>query len=89
MSKAKQPTKKVNNRIVDLINTPKTIIIFLIAMIVILTFCFMNLKNHYKFYSGQISANDMAVAEIHYYSEPTMTYFFANNASSSSSSSSY
>lgn len=80
MSKPKQPTKKVNNRIVDLINTPKTIIIFLICMLVILCYCFMTLKNRYKFYSGQISANDMAVAEIHYYSEPTMTYFFANNA---------
>ena len=73
-------TKKINNRIVDLVNTPRTIIIFLILMLLVLCISIMKLKGKYKFYSGQISDNVMAVAEIHYYSEPTMTYFFANNA---------
>ena len=80
MSKTKQQTKKNSNKLVDFLNTPSTLIIFLIIILIVLCGCFMNLKGKYKFYAGQISDNQLAVAEIHYYSEPTMTYFFANNA---------
>lgn len=79
-TKTKTPTKKSENKLLNKINTPKAIIIFLIVMMIILSICFVSLKKKYKFYAGQISDPYMAVGEIHYYSEPTMTYFFANNA---------
>ena len=80
--------KKTNNKqakkqkinIMEILNNPKTLIIVLIIILIGLFISIIKVRTSYKFYSGQISYNDMAVAEIHYYTEPTMTYFFANNA---------
>ena len=71
---------KETNKIKQLINNPKTIIIFMIAFFIIMLLWVVSLNKRIKFYSGQIAADDLAVSELHYYTDDKMTYFFANNA---------
>ena len=80
MKKTNKKQDKKNINLIEILNSPRTLIIALIIILIGLFIAIINVKTQYKFYSGQISYNEMAVAEIHYYSEPTMTYFFANNA---------
>ena len=76
----KTKNNKQDNKLANILNNPKTIIIALIVLcIFLLTMIFIN-KNKYQFYTGQINTDELGVAEIHYYSDPTMTYFFANAA---------
>lgn len=73
--------KKTNNKSkTDIINSPRVLIITLIVILVLLTFMLFRVSNKYKFYSGELSTKEIAVDEIHYYSSPVATYFFANQA---------
>lgn len=74
--------KKKNKQIKlgDILNNPRTLIIALIIMCIGLLIVVFNLKNDHVFYSGQINTDELGVAEIHYYSDSLITYFFANAA---------
>ena len=76
----KKTKNKQPNKFVEFINNPKIIIIALIALCLFLLLSIVNLKNKHSFYTGQINSNELGVAEIHYYTDPTITYFFANAA---------
>ena len=76
----KKKTKKNQQpKIVEILNSPRTIIIFLILVLIGLSISLFFVKGSYVFYSGEFSSNELAVAEIHYYSSPTTTYFYADN----------
>jgi hypothetical protein len=75
-----KPKKKNSINIVNILSDPRTIIIFLCIVIVILTISSALIKKQYKFLSGEISDKNVLVAEVHYYTSPTVTYLFTNNA---------
>lgn len=78
MKKNNKKDKKITFS--DIINNPRTIIITMIIIMVFLMVWVVIRTNSIKFYSGQIAADDLAVSELHYYSDDKLTYFFANNA---------
>ena len=82
MSKNKKTKKEEKQPITfnSIVNNPRTIIIFLIVLLLGLSIWIINVNNSVKFYSGQIAELDLSVSELHYYTDKKMTYFFANNA---------
>lgn len=70
--------KKESNKLIEILNNPRTIIIVLILLCIGLLIGLFGEKNNHQFYTGQINAEDFGVAEIHYYSDDLVTYFFAN-----------
>ena len=75
----RKPRKKKIS-FIEILKNPRTIIIFLTIVLVLLTIFSVMIKKQYKFYSGEISDKNLLVAEVHYYTSPTVTYLFANNA---------
>ena len=78
--KKKDNKEKKNITFMDIINSPRTVIIFMICFMLALVFWVLSLNNKIKFYTGQISSDDLAIAEVVYYTDHKLTYLFANNA---------
>ena len=78
----KKDKKKTNilTKINSVINNPKSVIIFLIIVLTLLTISLVRLKNSNKFYYSELQLDDLTIADIQYYETPTLAYFFSNNA---------
>ena len=73
-------TKKKQIKLSEILNNPRTVIIALILVCIGLLIGIFKMKNNHQFYTGQINTDKFGVAEIHYYSDDLVTYFFANAA---------
>lgn len=80
MKKTKKDKKNIFKKINEVINNPRTVIIFLIIILATLTICLIRLKNSNKFFYSNVQTDDITIADIQYYETPTLAYFFANNA---------
>ena len=75
-SKLKNVLEKLNN----FFNDPKPIIIVLIAIICLLLIFISRINTKSTIYVGQINENDIQVANVHYFTNNDMNYFYASNA---------
>ena len=76
----KKTKKKETNKFLEIVNNPNILIIALLIITVWLVISLGIVKNENKFYTGELSTNDLAVSDIHYYSSPNATFFYANQA---------
>ena len=76
----KTKNNKQPDKLTELLNSPRTVIIVLIILCACLLLALFKVKNNHQFYTGQINTDDFGVAEVHYYSDDLVTYFFANAA---------
>lgn len=73
-------TPKLKDRINKFINNPVPIIIVLIALNIILLSYIANSNNNNKIFVGYIQQKEVAVTNVHYFTNNDMNYFYASNA---------
>lgn len=78
----KKKTKKEENKILkkvkDFFNNPAPLIIVLIAIICVLLIFISKMNTKSKIYVGEINKDGMQVANIHYFTNNDMNYFYSS-----------
>lgn len=78
--KTAKKENKVLSKVKAFFNNPAPIIIVLVAIIAVLLIFISRINIHSKIYVGEINKEDLIVANVHYFTNNDMNYFYASTA---------